>query len=156
MILMPDEPADRRTRRRKLHSKRPRRILGLWARAALSVGIIAVSVFLAACLVAKAVKPYREASRQRVQLAETRRQSEMLATQNVQLERRVAYLRTPDGVVSEARRMGFLRPGEYPIVVEGLKGHSEPGQSQFETGAFAPSAPQSSPLRRFWQHLAGR
>lgn len=156
MIFMTDESIDRRTRRRKPRGKRPRRILGLWARAALSVGIIAVSVFLAVCLVAKAAKPYREASRQRVQLAETHRQSQMLATQNIQLERRVVYLRTPGGVASEARRMGFLRPGEYPIVVEGLKGHSELGQSQFETGAFAPSAPQPSPLRRFWQHLTGR
>ena len=148
---MTDELADRRRKR----AKRPRRILGLWARAALSVGLIAVTVFLAVCLVAKAVKPYREASGQRVQLAETRRQSEMLAVQNIQLERRIAYLRTPDGVASEARRMGYLRPGEYPIVVEGLKGRSDLGESQFETNA-APSAPQPSPLRRFWQHLAGR
>jgi len=152
---MTDELADRRTARRR-RTKRPRRILGLWARAALSVGMIAVCSFLAVSLVAKAVKPYREASRQRVQLAQTRRQSQTLNVQNVLLERRIAYLRTPDGVASEARRMGFLRPGEYPLVVEGLKGHSDLGESQFETGAFAPSAPQPSPLRRFWQHLTGR
>ncbi len=148
---MTDELADRRRKR----AKRPRRILGLWARAALSVGLIAVTVFLAVCLVAKAVKPYREASSQRVQLAETRRQSEEAAVQNTQLERRIAYLRTPDGVASEARRMGYLRPGEYPIVVEGLKGRSDFGDMPFETGA-APSAPQSSPLRRFWRHLTGQ
>lgn len=149
---MTDQLAPRRQKR----TKRPRRILGLWARAALSVGLIAVTVFLAVCLVAKAVKPYREASRQRVQLGETRRQSELLASQNVQLERRVAYLRTSGGIASEARRMGYLRPGEYPIVVEGLKGRSDLGESQFETSAFAPSAPQPSPLRRFWRHLAGQ
>ena len=148
---MTDELALRRRKR----AKRPRRILGLWARAALSVGLIAVTVFLAVCLVAKAVKPYREASGQRVQLAETRRQSEMLTAQNVQLERRIAYLANPDGVASEARRMGYLRPGEYPIVVEGLKGRPDPGDNSLETGV-APSAPQFSPLRRFWRHLAGQ
>lgn len=148
---MTDEFAPRRRKR----AKRPRRILGLWARAALSVGLIAVTVFLAVCLVAKAVKPYREASGQRVQLAETRRQSELAAAQNVQLERRIAYLRTPDGVASEARRMGYLRPGEYPIVVEGLKGRSDLGESRFETSA-APAAPLPSPLRRFWRHLSGQ
>ena len=148
---MTDELAPRRRKR----AKRPRRILGLWARVALSVGLIAVTVFLAVCVVAKAVKPYREASGQRVQLAETRRQSEMVAAQNVLLERRIAYLRTPDGVASEARRMGYLRPGEYPIVVEGMRGRSDLGESRFETSA-APSAPQSSPLRRFWRHLSGR
>ncbi len=151
MIPMTDELAPRHRKR----AKRPRRILGLWARAALSVGLIAVTVFLAVCLVAKAVKPYREASGQRVQLAETHRQSELLAAQNVQLERRIAYLRTADGVASEARRMGYLRPGEYPIVVEGLKGRPDPGDSSLETSA-APSVPQSSPLRRFWRHLAGQ
>ena len=150
---MTDELTDRRARRQK-RAKRPRRILGLWARAALSVGLIAVTVFLAVCLVAKAVKPYREAGRQRVQLADTCRQSALAAAQNVQLERRIAYLRTPDGVASEARRMGYLRPGEYPIVVEGLKGRSIPGDTPFETGT-APSAPPSSPLRRFWRHLSG-
>ena len=153
---MSDEFADRRTARRRLRAKRPRRILGLWARAALSVGLIAVTVFLAVCLVAKAVKPYREASRQRVQLAETRRQSDLLAAQNVHLERRIAYLRTSGGIASEARRMGYLRPGEYPIVVEGLKGRSDLGESQFEISAFAPSAPTLSPMRRFWRHLSGR
>ncbi len=151
MTSMTDKLAPRRRQR----AKRPRRILSLWARAALSVGLIAVTVFLAVCLVAKAVKPYREARGQRVQLAETRRQSEMLAAQNVQLERRVAYLRTADGVASEARRMGYLRPGEYPIVVEGLKGRSDLGEIPFETSA-APSAPPPSPLRRFWRHLAGQ
>ena len=144
-------------RRRRLtpRLKRPRRILGMWARASLSVAIIAVSVFFAVCLVAKAVKPYREASRQKAQLAQTLHQSDLLAAQNSQLERRVAYLRTPDGVASEARRMGYLRPGEYPIVVEGLAGHSELGVSQSETLSFAPSAPEVSPLRRFWRHLSG-
>ena len=154
---MPDEFTPRRTTaRRRMRAKRPRPILGLWARAALSVGLIAVTVFLAVCLVAKAVKPYREARQQRVQLAETRRQSDLLATQNVQLERRIAYLRTSGGIASEARRMGYLRPGEYPIVVEGMRGRSDLGESQFETSAFAPSAPQPSPMRRFWQHLSGR
>lgn len=151
MTPMTDEFADRRRKR----TKRPRRILGLWARITLLVGLIAVTLFLAVCLVAKAVKPYREASGQRVQLAETRRQSGVLAAQNVQLARRVAYLRTSDGVASEARRMGYLRPGEYPIVVEGLQGRSDLGVSPLETGP-APSAPQPSPLRRFWRHLSGR
>ena len=152
---MTDEFAPRRAARRRPHAKRPRRILGLWARMTLLVGLIAVTAFLAVCLVAKAVKPYREASGQRVQLAETRRQSEELAVQNVRLERRIAYLKTSDGVASEARRMGFLRPGEYPIVVEGLNGRSDLGESQPEAGAVS-AAPQPSPLRRFWQHLSGR
>ena len=152
---MTDEIAARRARRRTVRPKRPRRILGIWARAALSVAVIAVSVFVAVGIVLKAVKPYQEASRQRVQLAETQRQSGAIAAQNAQLERRIAYLRTPDGVASEARRMGYLKPGEYPIVVEGLAEHPEMNAAQTETSAFAPPASSVSPLRRFWRHLSG-
>lgn len=152
---MTDDLAPRRTRRRTLRPKRPPRILGMWARAALSVAIIAVSLFLAACLVTKAIKPYQEASRQKVQLAETLRQSDSLTAENAQLERRVAYLKTSGGIASEARRMGYLRPGEYPIVVEGFTGHPDPGASQWETPSFAPSAPEISPIRRFLRHLSG-
>ncbi len=152
---MTDDFTARRARRRTIRPKRPRRILGMWARAALSVAVIAVSVFVAVGIVLKAVKPYREASRQRVQLADTQRQSQAIAAQNAVLERRIAYLKTPDGVAAEARRMGYLRPGEYPIVVEGLAGHSEMNQTPPETHAFAPPVPALSPMRRFWQHLSG-
>ncbi len=151
---MTDDIAARRARRRTARPKRPRRILGIWARVALLVAVIAVSVFVAVGIILKAVKPYQEASRQRVQLAQTQRQSERVAAQNTQLERRIAYLKTPDGVASEARRLGYLRPGEYPIVVEGLAGHSELSETQMETSAFAPPPPVS-PMRRFWRHLSG-
>lgn len=152
---MTDEIAARRTRRRTAQAKRPRRILGMWARVILSVAVIAVSVFLAVCLVLKAVKPYQEASRQKVQLAETLGQSEALVAENLRLERRVAYLKTPGGIASVARRMGYLRPGEYPIVVEGVTEQIGPGETQADTTLFTPRRPQISPLRRFLRHLTG-
>lgn len=152
---MTDDFTARRARRRTVHPKRPRRILGIWARVALLVAVIAVSVFVAVGIILKAIKPYQEASRQRTQLAQTQRQSDRVAAENTQLERRIAYLKTPDGVASEARRMGYLRPGEYPIVVEGLAGHSEPNETEPEVSAFAPPAASVSPMRRFWRHLSG-
>jgi len=152
---MTDDIAARRARRRTARPKRPRPILGMWARVALLVAVIAVSVFVAVGIILKAIKPYQEASRQRVQLAQTQRQSDAIAAQNTQLERRIAYLKTPDGVASEARRMGYLRPGEYPIVVEGLAGHPEMNETQPDTSAFAPPPPTVSPMRRFWRHLSG-
>ena len=152
---MTDKLTERRARRRTAGWKRPRRILGMWARVALLVGVITVSVFFAVGLVAKAVKPYQEASRQKIQLAQTLQQSDMLAAQNLQLERRIAYLKTANGVASEARRMGYLRPGEYPIVVEGMSGQADQPESQEETVPFAPPQPQISPMRRFWRHLSG-
>lgn len=142
----------RRSRRGKTGWKRPRRILGLWARLALLLGVIVVSVFFAISLVAKALRPYREAGLQGVQLASTRRESAALVAQNADLERRIRYLQTPDGIASEARSYGYLRPGERPIMVKGLEPPAAPAVP-------APAAPPAMSGRnaagRFWHHLTG-
>ena len=54
-----------RPERRKRMGRRPRRILGLWARLALLVlfiGVLSMAIF---GLVTKAIRPYREAGRRR-------------------------------------------------------------------------------------------
>jgi len=49
-----------------------------------------------------------------------------------ELRKEAAYLRTPQGMEKEARRNGFLRPGEAPLIVAeeppagGAQGHSAP------------------------------
>lgn len=143
----------RRSRRGKTGWKRPRRILGLWARLALLLGVIVVSVFFAISLVAKALRPYREAGRQSVQLAATRRDSAALVAQNADLARQIRYLRTPDGIASEARSYGYLRPGERPIMVKGL----EPPAMPIAPPVAAPSAHPGAvgAAGRFWHHLTG-
>jgi len=142
----------RRSRRGKNGWKRPRRILGLWARLALLLGVIVVSVFFAISLVAKAVRPYREAGRQSVQLAATRRDSAALVAQNADLARRIRYLQTTDGIASEARSYGYLRPGERPIMVKGLESSAAP----IPPPVAAPPAAQSrNAAGRFWHHLTG-
>ena len=154
-----DEFAAARRARRARNSrwKRPRRIVGIWARYALLAGVIVVSVFLAIGLVAKAVKPYREAGVQNAQLRETRAESDALAAENTVLARRIAYLKTTDGIASEARKLGYLRPGEVPIVVEGMAGQTVVSDtSPVPVPVPAPaSAPTGNAARRFWRHLTG-
>jgi len=149
-----DELAARRQARRKKPGwKRPRRILSLWARLGMAGAVIVVSVFLAVSLIAKVAKPYREAGLQKSQLSATRQQCDALASGNAALARRIAYLKTPQGIASEARKMGYLRPGEIPMVVEG---------SVSQTDGHAGSTPKQLPSRsgspaiRFWQHLTGQ
>ncbi len=144
---------------RKSQWKKPPRILGVWARVALLFCFLGVLVFLAVALVAKAVRPYREARGQSVQLARTQAESSALAAQNALLQRHIAYLKTSDGVASEARKMGYLRPGEIPIVVEGLTTPDarlapDPAPHFLPATAAAPVA-SSSAARRFWRHLTG-
>ena len=150
-----DFAAARRARRKGSRWKRPRRILGMWARVALLVGVVVVTVFVAIGLVAKAVRPYNEAGVQNRQLADTRLETDALDRENAELARRIAYLKTPEGVASEARKMGYLRPGEIPLVVEGQAGQPKPGAG-FAAPLDAPTpAPTGSAARRFWRHLTG-
>lgn len=150
---MTNKPAIKRARRRTTRWKRLGRSLTLCAGAALSVGVIVATLFVGYCAVIKIAKPYREAEQQRVQLAAMQQQSRLLAMQNTGLERRIAYLKTADGIGAEARRMGYLHPGEFPIVVEGLKPPMSLPDAPLETSP--PAAAQTSPLRRFWRHLSG-
>ena len=138
----------KRTRRR-----RPRRILGLWARLALLTVFIGMLTAVAAALVAKAIRPYREASIQSSLLADSNRQIQNIDAENASLRRRISYLQTSEGEMSEARKMGYLRPGEIPIVVEGA---ATPWSD-------APAQPSPSPAqndfrdraRNFWRSLTG-
>jgi len=142
----------RRSRRGKSGWKRPRRILGLWARLALLLGVIVVLVFFAISLVAKALRPYREASVQSGQLSSTRRQSDALVAQNASLERRIRYLQTSEGIASEARSYGYLSPGERPLMVNGLE---PPASPPAPPAAAPPAARSGGAANRFWHHLTG-
>ncbi len=142
----------RRSRRGKSGWKRPRRILGLWARLALLLGVIVVLVFFAISLVAKVLRPYREAGVQSTQLAATRRESSALVAQNADLARRIRYLQTTDGIASEARSYGYLRPGERPIMVNGLE---PPASPPAPPAAAPPAARSGGAANRFWHHLTG-
>ena len=145
--------ARRQARRKKTGWKRPRRIYSLWARAGMAVGIIVVSVFLAISLIAKGVRPYREAGIQKSQLGATLQRSDALATENAALARRIVYLKSPQGIASEARKIGYLRPGEIPMVVEGSAERSE-DRSTLSAPKQLPSR-GGGPVLRFWSHLTG-
>ena len=149
-----DELAARRQARRKKSGwKRPRRILSLWAKLGMAGALIVVSVFLAINLIAKIARPYREAGLQEGQLSATRQQNDALVSENAALARRISYLKTPQGIASEARKMGYLRPGEIPMVVEGHAGQTA-GSADYSAPKQLPSR-SGSPAFRFWQHLTG-
>lgn len=130
----------------------------MWARLGLLLLGIGVLVFASIALIAKAARPYREVGAQGGQLSVTRRQIAALDAQNAVLHRRIAYLKTADGVASEARKMGYLRPGEVPLVILG-------GTPNLPTSS-APAVPEAAPApaqsrgsnaaQRFWRHLTGQ
>jgi cell division protein FtsB len=114
-----DEKKERVSRTARMRRKHPRRILSLWARLALLSIFIVLLITGAVGLIAKAVRPYREVGVQTRELAVTNQQIAELTIQNTELKRRADYLQTHEGEMAEARKLGYLRKGEVPIVVEG-------------------------------------
>lgn len=113
-----------------------------------TLGVMAVR------LVIKVVHPYREAGAQTTQLQGTRAQVVMLDHENADLRRQITYLKTPGGMVDEARKNGYVRPGEIPFVVEGMMPATS--ISVMQSPRPAAIAPPRSRTARLWHRLTGR
>lgn len=146
------EAANPPPRRSKPGRRGPRRILGLWARLAMLVVFIGVLGIMAVRLVAKIIHPYSEAGTQTRQLSASWQQLAMLDEDNTSLRQKIADLRTPSGITREARKMGYVRPGEIPFVVEGQMPSSS---LNVPTALPAAVAPAPGRAARFWHHLTG-
>jgi cell division protein FtsB len=81
-----------------------------------------IVVIVGACLIAylyyRPVKAYISASHQ---LAARKAEVKALAEQKAQLAERLAISGTGQALVQEARRLGYVRPGEQLFVVHGVK-----------------------------------
>jgi cell division protein FtsB len=84
--------------------------LGRWA----LIGVFAFVLFLYVGPALSWVKTYREAGRQRGEVA-------ALRAENERLRERKADLSTGGALEREARRLGMLKAGERGYIVEGLK-----------------------------------
>ena len=68
------------------------------------------------------VSPARHWLQQSRTAGEQRQELHSLAEENHALEKRVRALRDPGALEREARRLGMVRAGERPYVIEGLSG----------------------------------
>ena len=95
---------------------RPRRSAGIrWDR----VGRIALLATLVA-IVGLYVSPARHWIEQSRTAGEQTRELQSLTAENHALKKRVHALRDPGALEREARRLGMVRQGERPYVVQGL------------------------------------
>jgi len=113
----------------------------------ITLGVMAVR------LVIKVIHPYQEAGAQTTQLRGTRAEVALLDRQNAVLYSQIAYLKTPSGMVGEARKNGYVRPGEIPFLVEGIMPPSSISMTQRPPKAAAASHP--SKTSRLWHRLTG-
>jgi cell division protein FtsB len=97
-------------------ARAPRRRSGIrWDR----VGRIALLATLVIIL-GLYISPARHWLQQSRTAGEQKRELESLTVQNVALKKRVRALKNPAALEREARRLGMVRQGERPYVVEGL------------------------------------
>ena len=65
-------------------------------------------------------KPLRTYLETREEVAERRAEVRALAARNAALERRVLEAMTSEALVREARRLGYVKPGERLFIVTGI------------------------------------
>jgi cell division protein FtsB len=80
--------------------------------------VVAAGACLAGILYYGPLKAYVSTSHQ---LSERRVEVRALEREKSQLERRLAISGTGQTLVEEARRLGFVRPGEHLFIVRGVK-----------------------------------
>jgi cell division protein FtsB len=99
-----------RTPTRKRSRRVPRsRILLRW----LAVAVIGFIAFLYS-------QPLRSYVRTRGELSQRAEEVRALREEKQQLERRLALADSPETVAREARRLGYVKPGERPFIVKGI------------------------------------
>jgi hypothetical protein len=101
--------AARRPKRRTRHRLPRGRFLWRW----LAVGIVAFIAFLYS-------QPLRSYLSARDSLAERTQEVRELRAEKVRLQRRLAEGDTPEALTREARRLGYIRPGERLFIVKGI------------------------------------
>jgi cell division protein FtsB len=84
--------------------------LGRWA----LIGVFALVLYLYIGPALSWISTYREAGRQRSQVAELR-------VENQRLRERKAALTSPGALEREARRLGMVKKGERAYIIEGIK-----------------------------------
>jgi cell division protein FtsB len=84
--------------------------LGRWA----LIGVFALVLYLYIGPALSWISTYREAGRQRAQVAELR-------VENQRLRERKAALTSPGALEREARRLGMVKKGERAYIIEGIR-----------------------------------
>lgn len=79
--------------------------------------IVAAVVLLGSVVLAKIARPFQLWSREDREVQRIASELDTLKKQNADLQRRIKYLGTPQGIAQAARRLGWVKPGEITLVL---------------------------------------
>lgn len=100
--------------------------------------------------------PLRTYWGQRQELADQQRQQTELSQQVTELEQRRSELSDPSHVEAEARqRLGYVRPGETPYIVESPPAPSSAAAPPGVLNTGVPQSAQAPWYERLWDSLTG-
>lgn len=79
--------------------------------------VITVALVLGCSVVNKILRPFRLVGNERREKARIVSDYNALRTKNEELRRQLHYLQTPEGIAQEARKQGYVKPGEVSLVI---------------------------------------
>lgn len=74
----------------------------------------------------KVLRPFKLCSREDGETRRIASEFQTLKKENAELERRLNYLKTPDGIAKSSRRLGWVKPGEVTLVLPSDATEREP------------------------------
>lgn len=105
---------NRRTSRKIRLSPSLRRFL----QSAKMFALVTLVLFIVSSMAAKAVKPYLIYHNEKKEIAEIQKQIALEKAENARLKRELRNLDTPLGKEVEARKQGWVKPGEIAVILE--------------------------------------
>lgn len=106
--------------RRKSSANVRKRFLGLnktTRRVVTMIAVIAIALAIGSWFVGKVLRPVTLVSREQRERDRIVAEYKALARENAELRRRLHDLQTPRGIEREARKLGFVMPGETAVVI---------------------------------------
>lgn len=88
-----------------------------FARWMLGVIVAAVALLIGCSAACKIARPFQLVGTEKREKARVVNDYKALKKQNQELERQLHYLKTPEGIAQEARKQGFVKPGEVSLVI---------------------------------------
>lgn len=114
-MSVPNRRSTGRTYRMKRRRRPAARIpLKPWI---IRIAVVAAALVIGSSVFGKIIHPIKLVRNERRENARIISSYNSLKKQNADLRRRLAYLKTPEGIAQEARKQGFVKPGEVSLVI---------------------------------------